>query len=266
MSIISKKYELTSETKKVNICSGTYIVHRIKALKDFGDVKKGDLGGWVEKESNLSQEGNCWIYDNAMVYENAKVQDNAKVFDNVCACDNSLVKDNAEVHGDDVYLNGTAIIHDYAKVLKGEDISVNIGGHAIVDCYGSLMGCGEISGNAQVKGSFTMVGKVKIRGNAILNGDIGANADDCSEGILIEGNTEITGYLDIYICEPNESVIIDGNTKLQGSIDILGTVHISDDVVIDGDFILHDGRVELRGNTVLKNQSNSKLDTKGNKS
>lgn len=46
-----KKYELTNETK---IFNGVEL-HRIKALKDFGDVKKGDLGGWLEKEENLSQ-------------------------------------------------------------------------------------------------------------------------------------------------------------------------------------------------------------------
>ena len=49
------KYELTDETFWLL----THKLHRIKALKDFGDVKKGDLGGWIEKESNLSQDGNC---------------------------------------------------------------------------------------------------------------------------------------------------------------------------------------------------------------
>jgi hypothetical protein len=39
-------------------------LYRIQALKDFGYVKAGDFGGWVESESNLSQEGDCWIYDN----------------------------------------------------------------------------------------------------------------------------------------------------------------------------------------------------------
>lgn len=24
-------------------------IYRIEALKDFGDIKKGDLGGWIEK-------------------------------------------------------------------------------------------------------------------------------------------------------------------------------------------------------------------------
>ena len=40
---------------------------RIKALKDFGDVKAGDLGGYIEDYKNLSHDGNCWIYDNAKV-------------------------------------------------------------------------------------------------------------------------------------------------------------------------------------------------------
>lgn len=58
-----KKYELTDETIDV---SGTTL-HRIKALKDFGNVKKGELGGYVESERNLSQEGNCWVCGNAKV-------------------------------------------------------------------------------------------------------------------------------------------------------------------------------------------------------
>lgn len=52
---MEEKYILTSETSEVN----KHILHRIKALKDFGDVKKGDLGGWVEDIHNLSHKGNC---------------------------------------------------------------------------------------------------------------------------------------------------------------------------------------------------------------
>lgn len=62
-----KKYELTDETIEVY---GTAL-HRIKALKDFGNVKKGELGGYVESEHNLSQEGNCWVCGNAEVCGNA---------------------------------------------------------------------------------------------------------------------------------------------------------------------------------------------------
>lgn len=81
-----KKYELTDETIEVY---GTAL-HRIKALKDFGNVKKGELGGYVESERNLSQEGNCWVCDNARVYSNAKVFGNAEV------CGNAEVFGNAD--------------------------------------------------------------------------------------------------------------------------------------------------------------------------
>ena len=42
---------------------------RVVAIKDFGDVKKGDVGGWIEKESNLSQSGDAWVYGDAKVCE-----------------------------------------------------------------------------------------------------------------------------------------------------------------------------------------------------
>lgn len=67
------KYELTDETIDV---SGTTL-HRIKALKDFGNVKKGELGGYVESEYNLSQIGNCWVYGNARVCGDAELCGNA---------------------------------------------------------------------------------------------------------------------------------------------------------------------------------------------
>lgn len=47
---MNKKYELIDETQEWN----GRILHRIRALADFGDVKAGELGGWIEKEENLS--------------------------------------------------------------------------------------------------------------------------------------------------------------------------------------------------------------------
>lgn len=58
-----KKFELTTETK---ICDGRTL-YRIKALESFGGVCAGDLGGWVEKEKNLSHGGDAWVYGDARV-------------------------------------------------------------------------------------------------------------------------------------------------------------------------------------------------------
>lgn len=56
-----------------------HVLNRIIALRDFGEVKKGDLGGFIEKESNLAHDWNCWIYNDAVVYGDAKVCGDAKV-------------------------------------------------------------------------------------------------------------------------------------------------------------------------------------------
>ena len=103
------KYELTSETKEV----AEYTLYRIRALKDFRDVKKGDLGGWVEGYENLSQEGGCWVYGDAKVSGNAEVYGDAKV------SGNAEVYGDAEVHGESrVY--GEALVCGNANV-KGDD-------------------------------------------------------------------------------------------------------------------------------------------------
>lgn len=69
------KYELTKETK--TLCET--ILYRIKALKDFSNVKKGDLGGWIEKEENLSQEENAWVYGDAKVYGDAEINEENRI-------------------------------------------------------------------------------------------------------------------------------------------------------------------------------------------
>ena len=73
------KYELLQDDK---IEIGSHTLYRIRALKNFGTVKAGDIGGYIEKEENLSHEGTCWVYGNARVCDNAYVCDNACVYGN----------------------------------------------------------------------------------------------------------------------------------------------------------------------------------------
>lgn len=70
------KYTLTENT--MTLRNGT-VLHQIRAEEDFDDVCEGDLGGWIEKESNLSQEGDCWVYKSAIVYGNARVCGDATI-------------------------------------------------------------------------------------------------------------------------------------------------------------------------------------------
>ena len=161
-----KKYELTNETKKV----GSVTLHRIRALKDFGNVVKGELGGWLESEANLAHNGNCWVDRNAIVYGNAIVRKNALVTGNAVVKGNAIVSDYAEI-------SGNAIVTDYS-VVRG---NASVEGHAFVSDYAEISenaivsGCASIEGASIVKGNVTIAGSahvmdVRLSGNITLKG------------------------------------------------------------------------------------------------
>ena len=69
-----KKYELTAES----IVMLGRTLFRIKALVAFGDVKEGEFGGFVEKDENLDQSGDAWVFGDAQVFGGARVFGDAK--------------------------------------------------------------------------------------------------------------------------------------------------------------------------------------------
>ena len=99
------KYKLTKNTKEV----AGITLYQIQAIKDFGNAKKGDLGGWIEKEENLSQQDNCWVSGNAKVYGDAWVYGNAEVYGD------AWVYGDAKVYGDDL-VSGNAKVIGNAEV------------------------------------------------------------------------------------------------------------------------------------------------------
>ena len=90
----NKKYRLTDQSMLYN----GKMIYRIEALKDFNDVKKGEYGGFVESEDNLSQDGNCWVYGNAKLFDESVVKDNACVYYNAWVSDNACVSGKARVY------------------------------------------------------------------------------------------------------------------------------------------------------------------------
>jgi len=100
------KYELLKD-QSIELASGT--AYRIKALKSFGKVEKGEVGGYVESEENLSQEGDCWIGDKGIVCGKAKVYDNAQIHDH------AIIMDNAKVYGNCGIMDNAKV---YGKVQK----------------------------------------------------------------------------------------------------------------------------------------------------
>lgn len=74
-------------------------LYPIRALKDFGNVKKGDLGGYIEDSSCLSSKGDCWVGKNSIVFSGCKVTENAILDGNIELRGRTTVSDDAVLSG-----------------------------------------------------------------------------------------------------------------------------------------------------------------------
>ena len=139
-----EKYRLTDET--IDFCDAT--LYRIEALRNFGSIKAGDKGGFVQSYHNLSQEGDCWLHGEAKVFGNAKVYENAQVFGRAEVCGYASVK-------------GDAFVFGIAKVY----------GSAFVKGNAFVFGRAEVYDWAKVYGKAQVFGDAKVYGNAFVKGD-----------------------------------------------------------------------------------------------
>lgn len=182
----------------------TYNLYRIRALKDFGDVKAGDLGGYIEKEENLSQEGNCWVSDEARVYDNAKVSGNARVYNDAKVFGNAQIYDNAGVF-DDAEVYGNAKVYGKTEVSESAEV------------FGET----EIFGKAQIYNGAKVYKNAKIYDNAKVRG----NAQ-------VYDNAQVFEYTEI----SDDTKIID-NTIIENSKEIK-VENVKKDFILENDFNL----------------------------
>ena len=127
-------------------------IYRIKALKDFHNVKEGEFGGYIESERNLSHEGNAWVYGNVRVSGNARVYGDAQVSGNV------RVSGNARVYGD-AWVSGNARVSGNAWVFGDAWVSGNAWVYGDAQVYGDawVFGDAQVYGNVRVSGNNAVV-------------------------------------------------------------------------------------------------------------
>lgn len=191
-----KKYELTDEF----ITIGETKLYRIRALKAFGAekngrVRAGELGGYVEKEENLAQDGEAWVFGTAKVYGNARVCDNAWILGDATICDNACVSgrawvcDNAKVYGNahvagNTWLAGDASVFDYAKVYGGAWVcgSAKVYGDARVYGRAKMGDNATVRDSAKVCGDASVYNKSTVEGKAYVCGDAWVHGNACLRG------------------------------------------------------------------------------------
>ena len=143
---MGKKFELTE--KYVVNEFGTKL-YQIKYTKTFKYAKEGELGGYIEKEENLSQEGNAWVSDDArvsgdawvsgnarvsgyaqvsgdaVVFGYAQVSGNARVFGDACVSGNACLKSDADHCGFDCF--GSSNRHTHAYLTSDNTVEITCG-------------------------------------------------------------------------------------------------------------------------------------------
>lgn len=180
----TKRYEFTGETIEYR----GKTLHQIRALVNISlRTSAGDVGGYIESEANLPQDGTGWVTDTAKVFDNAVVLsgtvagdakvygnavmrgkyigDKAHVFGNAKITANSQVYGRAKVYGD-VYTLGTAQVFDRAEVSG----NAKVGKNAHVYEFAKISGHADILGTARIHGSSVVTDHAVVHGNADVAG------------------------------------------------------------------------------------------------
>ena len=166
---MNNKYELTN----VSIDFWGKKLFQIRAKRSFWSVNKWDLGGYIEKEKNLSASDNSWVFGNARVYDNARVSENAWVYGDARVYDNAIVSGNASIY-DGAWVYGDASIYDNARV-SGD---ANIYDNAIVSGDAIVSDNARVYDNARVFGDACVYGDVRIYNYAWVYSNADARIND----------------------------------------------------------------------------------------
>ena len=216
-------------------------VYRIQALRDFGDVKAGELGGYVESEDNLSHSGRCWVYGNAVACCDAVVTDNGTLMNTAVAGQSAIISGAAAISGNAV-VKGRAKASDHAIVIGRDDLHPPV-----------LDGDARVLGNAQIYGDVTVAGNAVVRGQAKVMGVAPGEpfkGDDrpdprfrlayLDDHAVVDGNALVVNgqlFNHAHVCR-NAAIVcspFDGSATIKGNAEIGDNARVLDAATISGE-------------------------------
>lgn len=124
-----RKYEWTGLTREFE----GRTLRQIRAVRalELSSVAAGEVGGWIEKEANLSHGGECWVYPEACILEDAVVEGDCRI------ADRAVVRGRARLSG--------FILMDHDSQVTDNAVLENVchlTGHTLI--YGSaVISCGQ---------------------------------------------------------------------------------------------------------------------------
>lgn len=219
------KYKLIrAGSMKIHRTNDTAGFYRLQALRDIPEhnVKAGDLGGYVTKKKNLSQEGPCWIGGEAQVIGNVKVSERAYIGGSAVVRVHEVFMQPYAVSP--IIIKGGTRIEDYADILTIRKKSEDPYGKCVLE------GNVKIYGNASLQNVFNIFGNAKIYGNAqLVASDVISGTSEIFGNAVIGESCTIKGASKIF-----DDAKIDTHAEIINSV-IAGSSHIlKNQKVIDG--------------------------------
>ncbi|EPE0406203.1 TPA: hypothetical protein KBP01_003991 [Escherichia coli] len=258
-----RKYRLSEEQRAFSYQEdGTkknVLLRQIIAISDFNDVIAGTAGGWIDRETVLAQEGNCWIYDqNAIAFGGAVISGNTRItgtsvlWGEVYATDNVWI-DNSEI-SQGAYISDSVTIHD--SLVCGQ---CRILGHALINQHSMIVAAQgltpdhqlllQIYDRARVSAS-RIVHQAQIYGDAVIRYAFIEHRAEVFDFASIEGNEENN----VWLCDCAK---VYGHAQVKAGIeeDAIPTIHYSSQVaecaIVEGNCVLKH-HVLIGGNAVVR--------------
>lgn len=222
-----KKFELTSTTAFKNKAT---VVYRIRALRDIPrwNVKAGDLGGFLEYEHILSQDGDAWVAEEAVVTGSF-----------------SLIKGAVYVGGESLIFSSTidgegSIQGDVTIQLSELNIqSMNIYGRTTIEhCYMEAKKLTTIDAPKLIR-----VKTVGLLEKLQLTGTSSIEAEERSVTLLSGNNIALSQEAKLQNAHSihGKNVDISGHACLLNGASIMGEdITLSDFVSVEGNVIVAD--------------------------
>lgn len=285
-----KKYRLSDETRPYSWQNGetkvTVTLRQIVAERDFGDVKAGCKGGWIDDESALSHDGLCWIYDeNSVVFEKAHICDNARLTQPCVISHGALISGESWVDGAHVShgarLNGNVTVQH--SQIRGE---CHLSGHARILHESTVIAAQgltpdreqilRIYDNATVSQS-RVIHQAQIYGNALVSYAFIEHRAEIFDSAVIEGNeinnvwvcdcakvygqARLTAGLEEdaiptlrYSSQVAENAVVEGNCVIKHHVLIGGHAWLRGGPVLIDDRVVIQGRAKISGNVLIEHR------------
>lgn len=245
-----RKYRLSEEQRAFSYqedgTKKSVLLRQIIAISDFNDVIAGTAGGWIDRETVLAQEGNCWIYDqNAIAFGGTVISGNTRItgtsvlWGEVYATDNVWI-DNSEI-SQGAYISDSVTIHDSLVYVQ-----CRIFGHALIDQHSMIVAAQgltpdhqlllQIYDRARVSAS-RIVHQAQIYGDAVVRYAFIEHRAEVFDFASVEGNEENN----VWLCDCAK---VYGHAQVKAGIeeDAIPTIHYSSQVaeyaIVEGNCVL----------------------------